>query len=186
MEIKEQLEKMPIKNEIEYIISFIIKYKNLWNKNKFVFLRKNTIEDEVFLKIYWENRERIGTLFFLKSIEELEDTDAILINTDNKITTNMKISRFNTTYTLNIFADYYPEYITEMAKYYNINLEEIEENNYCIEKELIKCYEQYLDNKLDIFSLKTDLQTKFLNLLKEKNKKTNRNILNSYNLRLYS
>ena len=73
-----------------------------------------------------------------------------------------------------------------MAKYYNINLEEIEENNYCIEKELIKCYEQYLDNELDIFSLKTDLQTKFLNLLKEKNKKTNRNILNSYNLRLYS
>ena len=182
MTIEQQLELMPIEEEIKYILSLIKKYCINWNRNILALVNKETLEDEVFLQIYEHNKnyfKDIAELVLLDTIDDFYDQTMILINTDNIVLKETKFNELKTNYTLNIFSDYTAIYLQEILKYYKIE-KTLKPTNYNMDNDLVEIYEKYLDGTLDFFQMSSDLRKKLIAFLKKKNERTNINFVNSY------
>ena len=182
MTIEQQLELMPVEEEIKYILSLIKKYCINWNRNILALVNKETLEDEVFLQIYEHNKnyfKDIAELVLLDTIDDFYDQTMILINTDNIVLKETKFNELKTNYTLNIFSDYTAIYLQEILKYYKIE-KTLKPTNYNMDNDLVEIYEKYLDGTLDFFQMSSDLRKKLIAFLKKKNERTNINFVNSY------
>lgn len=183
--MEKELELLPIATEVDYIADFISRYMTLWNRNTLSIVNKNTAEDKAFIEIYNHHKEKLGELKFIKDIKELDD-NSILIDTDTLLLRETKLNYIKFNYTLNIFIDYSPEYVREILKFYKIDISELSLTDYGMNEDVLSAFRKYLSNELDIFSIDSNIRRQLIDFLKQRNQKTNKSIMNSYNLKQYN
>ena len=174
---KGMINQKTVQYEIEYITSFLKRFKRKWERDTFILVNKNTIEDNAIIEIFKHNSD-LGELKTVDTV--VNNVDSIISNTDNYLLTAVHSNQLKTNYTLNVFADYSEDDLKEILKYYDVDFSNFEKTNYEIEEAVIELYKKYIANELEIAKVKFDLRKKFLNFLKERNKKTNISIMNSY------
>lgn len=181
MTIEEQLNLMPIEEEIQYMILFIKRYCNLWNIKNLTLVNKNTIEDKAFLAIYKNNKHNLYKLNIVNNIKDviLNRGETIIINTDTKLLRETQTNFIKTNYTLNLFLDYTPEYLMEILKFYKVDFDNANPTPYGMEEELLPIFNKYINNELDVFDLDNESRKKLIEFLKIKNKRTNISFINS-------
>lgn len=183
--MEEQLKLLPIANEINYISDFVARYMRLWNKHSLAIINKNTIEDKVFIEIYNKFKDKLGLLYLISSEKDLTD-DMILIDTDTGLLRETRLNYVKLNYTLNVFIDYTPEYIREVAKYFKVKEDQLSPTDYGMSEEVLKVFRQYLSNELDIFTVAPEARRQLIDFLKLRRQNTNKSIMNSYNLKKYN
>ena len=71
MTLEEQLNLMPIEEEIKYMVLFIKRYCTLWNIKNLTLINKDTIEDKAFLAIYENNKHNLYKLNIVNNIKDV-------------------------------------------------------------------------------------------------------------------
>lgn len=183
--MEKELELLPISAEVDYIADFIARYMLLWKRDTLSIINKNTAEDKAFIEIYNHHKEKLGELKFIKNINEL-DNNSILIDTDTILLRETKLNYIKFNYTLNIFIDYSPEYVREILKFYKVDISKLSSTDYGMNEEVLNAFRKYLSNELDIFSIDSDIRKQLIDFLKQRSQKTNKSIMNSYNLKQYN
>ena len=183
--MEKELELLPISAEVDYIADFIARYMLLWKRDTLSIIDKNTAEDRAFIEIYNHHKDKLGKLKFIKDIKEL-DNNSILIDTDTTLLRETKLGYIKYNYTLNIFIDYSPEYIEEILKFYKFDTSKLSPTNYGMSEEVLKAFRKYLSNDLDIFAIDNEIRQQLIAFLRQRNQKTNKSIMNSYNLKQYN
>lgn len=184
-----EIELLPVAHEIQHIVDFVNRYMKLWNKENLFIINNNTPEDKAFIEIYNHNKDKLGNLIIIEdnkdnNIKEYENT--IIIDTDTYLLRQTKLDYIKNNYTLNVFIDYSPEYIKEILSFYKIDLSTLEPTNYGLSEKLLNAFREYLNNTLDVFKMDNKLRLDLIRFLKKRNLKTNKNIINSYNLSQYN
>lgn len=181
MTIEEQLEKMPIKEEIDYLIQTINNICFRWNnRNKLTIINKNTIEDLAFIEIYNHNKDKFyNELVFIKDLTELTN-EMILINTDTYLLSQTKLHPIRINYTINIFIDYTQEYLYKIYLIYGAKFSQCTPTNYGMREDVLEAFKQYLTGTLDITKLDFEVRKELMAFLRERNAPVIKDIPNSY------
>lgn len=188
MVIEKQLEKMPIKEEIDYLIQVINNICFRWEKrkSKLAIINKNTIEDLTFIEIYNHNKDKFrNELIIIKNLTELTD-EMILINTDTYLLSQTKIHPIRINYTINIFIDYTQEYLYKICLIYGAKFSQCVPTDYGMRDEVLEALKQYLTGTLDITKLDLEVRKEFIAFLKERNTPVIKDIPNSYSKRQWN
>lgn len=181
MIIEEQLEKMPIKEEIDYLIQTINNICFRWNnRNKLTIINKNTIEDLAFIEIYNHNKDKFhNELVFIKDLTELTN-EMILINTDTYLLSQTKLHPIKINYTINIFIDYTQEYLYKICLIYGAKFSQCAQTDYGMREDMLEAFKQYLTGTLDITKLDFEVRKELMTFLRERNAPVIKDIPNSY------
>ena len=180
---KGMINEKTVQSEIEYIIAFIKRYKRKWERNTFVLENKNTVEDNAIIEIFKHNTD-LGELKTVENLTKINKNE-IILNTDNYLLAAVHKNQPKTTYTLNIFVDYSEEDIKEILKFYKVDFSSFAKTNYDLEDAIVELYKKYISNELELAKVNLNLRKKFINFLKETNKKTNISIMNSYSAKMF-
>lgn len=183
--MEKELELLPISAEVDYIADFIAKYMLLWKRDTLSIIDKNTVEDKAFIEIYNHHKDKLGKLKLINDIKEL-DNNSILIDTDTTLLRETKLEYIKYNYTLNVFMDYSPEYIKAILNFYEIDTSKLLPTDYGMSEEVLNAFRKYLSNDLDIFSIDNNIRQQLIAFLRQRNQKTNKSIMNSYNLKKYN
>lgn len=176
-------EYQTIDEELKYIYSIIKKYVNKWKIKKLILINHNTKEDIAFNAIYNNFKENLPSLENVNFIEEINflKEKAMLINTDTILKKETSLTAIITPFTLNVFADYTPDFINEVLTYFKIEQKIFTETKYDTNKELSQLIYILLKGEKKFEEITEEEKKKLTYFFREKNKKTNCKITNSYN-----